>query len=97
MFDDPKDINRERELGYRDPGYVARDDETGWGLPLAIVAIILVIGGLFMFGRSPDVQTAQTDKATPPAIERPMTPPAATPAPAPAPVNPAPPAAAPQQ
>jgi hypothetical protein len=96
MFDDPKDINRERELGYRDPGYVARGDETGWGLPVAIVAIILVIGGLFMFGRSPDVQTA-TNQTTPPAIERPATPPAATPAPAPAPVTPAPPATAPKQ
>lgn len=87
MFDDPKDINR--DLNYRDPNYVPPPaaDETGWGLPIAIVAIILVIGGLFMFGRTGDVQTAQNQ----PGIERPTAPPVATPAP----VNPAPPAATP--
>jgi hypothetical protein len=88
MFDDPKDINR--DLNARDPNYVPPPaDDTGWGLPLAIVAIILVIGGLFMFGRGENTQTAQNQ----PGIERPATPPAATPAP----LNPAPPTAPPKQ
>ena len=90
MFNDPRDINR--DVNYSDPAYVAPADDAGWGLPMAILAVILVIGGLFWFGHSTDgTQTA----ANQPRVERTI-PPVAPVAP-PAPATPAPPAAAPQQ
>ena len=96
MFNDPRDINRaDLDPNYRDPAYVAPPDDNGWGLPLAILAVILVIGGLFWFGgRGENQQTAAnqpqiertTPRATPsPAAPSPMAPPAVTPAPAPNP------------
>jgi hypothetical protein len=95
MFNDPRDINRaDVDPNYRDPAYVAPPaDDAGWGLPLAILAVVVVIGGLFWFGHGNDtMQTA----ANQPQIERTIPP--ATPSPAaPAPMNPAPPAKAPQQ
>jgi hypothetical protein len=98
MFNDPRDINRaDLDPTLRDPAYVAPADDTGWGLPLAILAVIVVVGGLFWFGGRSDTQ--QTAANQPP-IERTI--PRATPSPAapsplaPAPVTPAPPAANPQ-
>lgn len=87
MFNDPRDINR--DANYRDPNYVPPADDVGWGLPLAILAVVVVIGGLFWFGHNTDsTQTA----ANQPRVERTIPP--AGPA---TPVNPAPPATSPQQ
>jgi hypothetical protein len=87
MFNDPKDVNR--DLNYRDPSYVPpATSDVGWGLPLAILAVIVVIGGLFWFGHN--TETTQT-AANQPRIER-TVPPAA-----PSPVVPAPPATTPQK
>jgi hypothetical protein len=94
MFNDPRDLNRgDIDPNFRDPTYVAPPaDDAGWGLPLAILAVVVVIGGLFYFGHGTDQQTA----ANQPRIERTVPPVAPSPA-APAPVTPAPPATAPQQ
>ena len=87
MFDDNRDLNR--DLGRRD-AYLddpAVRDGSGYGPVIALVAIALVIGGLFMFSPSGDkTQTAANN----PAVER--TAPAPTP-----PVTPAPPVTAPKQ
>ena len=87
MFDDNRDLNR--DLGRRD-AYLddaAIRDGSGYGPVIALVAIALVIGGLFMFSPSADkTQTAANN----PAVER--TAPAPTP-----PVTPAPPVTAPKQ
>ena len=86
MFDDNRDLNR--DLGRRD-AYLddaAVRDGSGYGPVIALVAIALIIGGLFMFSPSGDkTQTAANN----PAIT--------TPAPAPAPVTPTPPVTAPKQ
>jgi hypothetical protein len=88
MFDDPRDINR--DAGYRDP---ARDayanlpsEGSGYALPIALIAIVLIIGGLVVF--APKADNTQT-AANQPATQRTM--------PAPAPVAPAPPTTAPKQ
>jgi hypothetical protein len=80
MFNDPRDFNR--DVNYRDPGYVAPADEVGWGLPIAILAVIVIVGGLFFYGYSDRTQTAQYE---PPATHStPAIPPSpATPGPAP--------------
>jgi len=95
MFNDPRDLNRgDIDPNYRDPAYVAPPtDDAGWGLPLAILAVIVVIGGLFWFGHGND--TTQT-AANQPRVERTIPPAGPSPT-APAPVTPAPPAKAPQQ
>ena len=87
MFDDNRDLNR--DLGRRD-AYIddpAVRDGSGYGPVIALVAIALVIGGLFMFSPSDRTQTASNT----PAVER------TAPAPTPAPVTPAPPVTAPKQ
>jgi len=88
MFDDNRDLNR--DLGRRD-AYLddaAIRDGSGYGPVIALVAIALVIGALFMFSPSGDkTQTAANN----PAVERSM------PAPTPAPVTPTPPVTAPKQ
>lgn len=86
MFDDPRDMNR--DIGYRDPDrdpYANLPSEgSSWALPAALVAIILIIGGLVVFApKSENTQTA----ANQPATQRSM--------PAPAPTTPAPPTTAP--
>ncbi len=85
MFDDPRDPNR--DLNYRDPydRFANMGEGSGYGLPIALLAIVLIIGGLIAFAPSTNQQTAQNN----PAIEKS--------APAPAPVNPAPPVTAPKQ
>jgi hypothetical protein len=85
MFDDPRDMNR--DTGYRDP---ARDpyanlpaEGSGYALPAAIVAIILIIGGLVVFApKSDNVQTAANRPATEQSAPAPIAP--APPPPAPA-------------
>jgi len=88
MFDDNRDLNR--DLGRRD-AYLddpAVRDGSGYGPVVALVAIALIIGGLFMFSPGGDrTQTASNN----PSVQR------STPAPSPAPVTPAPPTTAPKQ
>ena len=79
MFDDPRDLNR--DLG-RDPynqRYANLSGEgSGYALPLALLAIILIIGGLIVFTPHDNAQTA----ANTPPIERTLpSPNAAKPAP----------------
>jgi hypothetical protein len=89
MLDDPHDINR--DLGYsnpyRDRG-VAMGEGSGWGLPIALLAIVLIVGALFAFAPANTQQTAQVNPGAP-QIERTT--------PAPAPVAPAPKTTAPSQ
>ena len=87
MFDDNRDLNR--DLGRRD-AYLddpAVRDGSGYGPVIALVAIALVIGGLFMF--SPGADRQQT-AANNPAVERTTSAPTA-------PLTPAPPVTAPKQ
>ena len=84
---DNRDLNR--DLG-RGDAYIddpAVRDGSGYGPVIALVAIALVIGGLFMFSPGDKTQTASNT----PAIQR------TAPAPTPAPVTPAPPVTAPKQ
>jgi hypothetical protein len=88
MLDDNRDLNSDlgRHDAYLDDAAIR--DGSGYGPVIALVAIALIIGGLFMFSPSGDrTQTAANN----PAVERTM------PAPTPAPVTPAPPVTAPKQ
>lgn len=80
MFDDPRDVNR--GLGNRDPyqyGNMPREDAgSGYALPIALLAIVVIIGGLIAFAPTTNQQTAAND----PAMTR------TAPAPAPAPMAP---------
>ena len=78
MFDDPRDVNR--DVGNRDPYQYGnmRDEGSGYALPIALLAIVVIIGGLIAFAPSTNQQTASSD----PAATR------STPAPAPAPMAP---------
>ena len=54
---------------------------SGWGVPLALLAIVVIIGALIAFAPTTNQQTASTtpaiERSTPPA-PAPMTPPATT-------------------
>ena len=66
-----------------------RDDEgVGWGLPAAIAAVVLIIGGMFLFASSGDRSTTTA--------EAPVTRSAPTQTPAPVPPT-TPPVTAPKQ
>lgn len=78
-FQDPRDLNR--DLGYRDP---ARDDyanppneSSGYALPIALFAVVFIIGALIMFAPTTNQQTASNSA---PSVQ--------TTTPAPAPVAP---------
>jgi len=78
MFDDPRDVNR--GLGNRDPyqyGNMPPSEGSGYALPIALLAIVVIIGGLIAFAPTTNQQTASND----PAVTRT--------APAPAPMTPA--------
>ena len=63
MFDDPRDINR--DLGtnpYRDRGAMMGEG-SGWGVPLALLAIVVIIGGLIAFAPTTNQQTASNQPA----------------------------------
>lgn len=66
MTMDPNDPNR--PLG-ADPFYdhrpsVRDDDSVGWGLPAAVAAVVLIIGGMFLFASSGDrTKTAANSEA----------------------------------
>ncbi len=80
-YNDPRDYNR--DVNYRDPGYIAPADDAGWGLPVAILAVIVIVGGLFYYGYSDRTQTAEYSPNAPITRTAPPVLPA-TPAPAPA-------------
>lgn len=91
MFDDNRDLNR--DLGRRD-AYLddaALRDGSGYAPLIALAAIALVIGGLFMFSPSSDRTQTASNNPNSPAVQR------TAPAPTPAPVMPAPPVTAPKQ
>lgn len=81
MLDDPRDVNRDVGYNnpYRDRGAIMGEG-SGWGLPIALVAIVLIVGALIAFAPTSNQQTASNQ----PAVERsapaptPMTPPATT-------------------
>jgi hypothetical protein len=78
MLDDPRDVNR--GLENRDPyqyNNLPREG-SGYALPMALVAIVVIIGGLIAFAPTTNQQTASND----PAVTR------SAPAPAPAPIAP---------
>lgn len=93
MFDDPRDINRDPSLAnpYRDR-YAAMGEGSGWGVPIALLAIVVIIGALIAFAPTSNQQTAQVNPSAP-QVER-SAPPVT---PAPGPVTPAPRTTAPQQ
>ena len=81
-FQDPRDINR--DLGYRDP---ARDDlagppaeSSGYALPIALFAVVFIIGALIMFAPTSTQQTASNAPSvtttTPTPTPAPVAPPA---------------------
>jgi hypothetical protein len=78
MFDDPRDVNR--GLGNRDPYQYGNmpSEGSGYALPIALLAIVVIIGGLIAFAPSTNQQTASSD----PAATR------SAPAPAPSPMAP---------
>ena len=53
MFDDPRDVNR--GLGNRDPYQYGNmpSEGSGYALPIALLAIVVIIGGLSHSRRPP--------------------------------------------
>ena len=85
MFDDPRDINR--DVNARDPyreNYNNLSDGSGWGAPIALLAVVIIIGALIAFAPTSNQQTASNQ----PNVSRT--------APAPSPMSP-PPSTAPKQ
>jgi hypothetical protein len=79
MFDDPRDINR--DLNSRDPyqqPYSSVSEGSGWGAPIALLAVVIIIGALIAFAPASNQQTASNQ----PAVER------SAPAPTPSPMTP---------
>jgi hypothetical protein len=81
MFDDPRDLNR--DLSGRDPYRQTLSDGSGWGAPIALLAVVIVIGALIAF--APSSNNQQTASNTP-AASRSM--PAPSPAAPPRPTTP---------
>jgi hypothetical protein len=83
MLDDPRDINR--DLGYSNP-YRDRGammgEGSGWGLPIALLAIVIIVGALIAFAPTTNQQTAAnqptTERSAPAPAPAPMTPPGTT-------------------
>jgi len=83
MFDDPRDMNR--DINRRDPydqTYSNLSDGSGWGAPIALLAVVIIIGALIAFAPTSNQQTASnTPSATrtaPAPMPSPTTPPAST-------------------
>jgi len=65
MFDDPRDINR--DLNARDPyqqSYSNLSDGSGWGAPIALLAVVIIIGALIAFAPTSNQQTASNAPGT---------------------------------
>ena len=87
MLDDPRDMNR--DLGYTNPyrdRNLAMGEGGGWGAPIALLAIVLIIGALIAFAPTSNQQTAQNNPSAP-SVQR-SAPPAAPVTPAPRPTAP---------
>lgn len=59
MFDDPRDVNR--DINRRDPydqTYSNLSDGSGWGAPIALLAVVIIIGALIAFAPTSNQQTA---------------------------------------
>jgi hypothetical protein len=83
MFDDPRDINR--DLNARDPyqqPYSNLSDGSGWGAPIALLAVVIIIGALIAFAPTSNQQTASNapaaSRSAPAPAPSPMTPPRTT-------------------
>ena len=81
MFDDPRDVNR--GLGNRDPYQYGNmpSEGSGYALPIALLAIVVIIGGLIAFAPTANQQTASNDPAvtrTAPPTAAPVAPPKTT-------------------
>lgn len=82
MLDDPRDVNR--GLNNRDPYQYNNlaSEGSGYALPIALVAIVVIIGGLIAFAPSTDQQTASNEspatRSAPAPAPSPMTPPPTT-------------------
>ncbi len=82
MFDDPRDMNR--DMNRRDPydqNYANLSDGSGWGAPIALLAVVIIIGALIAFAPTSNQQTASNTPATrsaPAPTPSPATPPAST-------------------
>src|SRR5689334_16743198 len=83
MFDDPRDMNR--DLNARDPyqqPYSNLSDGSGWGAPIALLAVVIIIGALIAFAPTSNQQTASNQPAptrsAPAPAPTPMTPPPTT-------------------
>jgi hypothetical protein len=67
MTMDPNDPNR--PLGtdpyYNNPARVRDDDGVGWGLPAAVAAVVLIIGGMFLFASSGERSTTTAANEAP--------------------------------
>ena len=62
-FQDPRDLNR--DLSYRDPARddyaAARSEGSGYALPIALFAVVFIIGALIMFAPTSTQQTASNN------------------------------------
>jgi hypothetical protein len=82
MLDDPRDINR--DLNARDPyqPYSNLSDGSGWGAPIALLAVVIIIGALIAFAPTTNQQTASNqpgaERSAPAPTPSPMTPPRTT-------------------
>ena len=78
------DFDRNRDLDPRDPRVDSRmRNDFGFGIPAAILAAVLIIGGIWYASTNRDVSTASNDRAPITRTAPPVTP-APTPTPAPA-------------
>jgi hypothetical protein len=81
MFDDPRDLNRDVNRPY-DQNYSNLSDGSGWGAPIALLAVVIIIGALIAFAPSGNQQTASNTPAAtrtaPAPMPSPATPPAST-------------------
>lgn len=82
MFDDPRDLNRDFGRDPYNQRYANLSGEgSGYALPLALLAIILIIGGLIVFTPHDNMQTAANNPSNPAAERTLPSPNAAKPAP----------------
>ena len=67
MTMDPNDPNRPLGTDYYGNRARLRDDDSvGWGLPAAVAAVVLIIGGMFLFASSGDrTKTAANNNEAP--------------------------------
>jgi len=76
MFDDPRDLNRRETY---DQNYTNLSDGSGWGAPIALLAVVIIIGALIAFAPTSNQQTASNmpsaTRSAPAPMPSPTTPP----------------------